>query len=93
MLHNGLPLGDLGVVQRSPVQLRFHTLSGGEESNGSRRCADSAPRAFGFAEHVMGIWGRELYSDAEACAHLAGDKSFNHRVRVEFYDRCERARL
>jgi hypothetical protein len=53
---------------------------------------DSAPKAFGFAEHVMGIWGRELYSDAEACAHLAGDSSFKHRGIVEFYDFCEGAR-
>jgi hypothetical protein len=41
----------------------------------------------------MGIWGRELYPDTEAGAHMAGDNSFKHRVRVEFYDRCERARL
>jgi hypothetical protein len=54
---------------------------------------DSEPRAFGLAEHVMGIWGRELYPDAEAGAHLMGDSSFEHNVRVEFYDRCERARL
>jgi hypothetical protein len=54
---------------------------------------DCTPQAFGFAEHVMGIWGRELYPDAEAGAHPAGDSNFKHRVRVEFYDRCERALL
>jgi hypothetical protein len=54
---------------------------------------DRAQRAFGFADHVMGIWGRELYSDAEACAHVVGNNNFKHRVQVEFYDRCERARL
>jgi hypothetical protein len=52
-----------------------------------------APWAFGFAEHVMGIWGGELYPDAEAGAHLASGSIFKHRVRVEFYDRCEHARL
>jgi hypothetical protein len=50
---------------------------------------DSASWAFGFAEHVMGMWGRELYPDAEAGAHLAGDSNFKHGVRVEFHDRCE----
>jgi hypothetical protein len=54
---------------------------------------DSAPWTFGFAEHVMGIWGRELYPDAEAGGHMAGNNSFKHIVRVEFYDRCERASL
>jgi hypothetical protein len=54
---------------------------------------DSTPRVFGFAEHVMDIRGRELNPDAEAGAHLAGDNKFKHIVRVEFYDRCERARL
>jgi hypothetical protein len=39
MLHSGLPLGGLGVVQRSPVRVGFHTLSGGKESDGSRRYA------------------------------------------------------
>jgi hypothetical protein len=39
----------------------------------------------------MGMWGRELYADAEASAHVAGDNNFKHIVRVEFYDRCERA--
>jgi hypothetical protein len=52
---------------------------------------DSVPWAFGFAEHVMGIGGRELYPDAEAGAHLAGDNSFKHIVGVKFNDRCERA--
>jgi hypothetical protein len=36
MLHNGMPLGGLGAVQRSPVRFEFHTLSGGKESDGSR---------------------------------------------------------
>jgi hypothetical protein len=36
MLHSGLPLGGLGAVQRSPVRFRFHTLSGGKESDGIR---------------------------------------------------------
>jgi hypothetical protein len=39
MLHSGLPLGGLGAVQRSPVRLGFHTLSGGKESDGIRQCA------------------------------------------------------
>jgi hypothetical protein len=39
MLHSGLPLGVLGAVQRNPVRFGFHTLSGGKESDGSRRCA------------------------------------------------------
>jgi hypothetical protein len=39
---------------------------------------DSAPWAFGFAEYVMGIWGKELHPNAEAGAHLAGDISFSH---------------
>jgi hypothetical protein len=42
---------------------------------------ESAPRAYGFAEHVMGIWGREMYPDAEVGAHLAGDNIFKHIVR------------
>jgi hypothetical protein len=54
---------------------------------------DSARRAFGFAEHVMGTGGRELDPDADMCAHEAGDINFKHKVRVEFYDSCERARL
>jgi hypothetical protein len=51
------------------------------------------PRTFGFAEHVVGVWRRELDPDAEMCANLAGDWSFKDRVRVKFYVRCERARL
>jgi hypothetical protein len=52
---------------------------------------DGSPWAFGFAEHVMGIGGKELYPDAKAGAYLAGDISFKHGVRVKSYDRCERA--
>jgi hypothetical protein len=52
---------------------------------------DSAPWSFGFAEHMMGVWERDKYPDAEAGAHMAGDIIFKQRVRVEFYDRCERA--
>ena len=58
-----------------------------------RIISDSAPRTFGFAEHVVGVRGRELDSDAEVCAHVAGKSNFKHRVQVKFYDRCERARL
>jgi hypothetical protein len=54
---------------------------------------DSAPWAFGFAKHEMGIGGRELYPNAEAGEHLAGDSNFKHRVQVESYDWCERAEL
>jgi hypothetical protein len=36
LLLSGLPLGGMGVVQRSPVRFGFHTLSGGKESDGSR---------------------------------------------------------
>ena len=36
LLHSGLPLGGLGAVQRSSVGFWFHTLSGGEEGDGSR---------------------------------------------------------
>jgi hypothetical protein len=36
LLHSGLPLGGLGVVQSSSVRFGFHTLSGGKESDGSR---------------------------------------------------------
>jgi hypothetical protein len=54
---------------------------------------DSAPWAFSFAEHMTGIWGKELYPDAEAGAHLVNGNNFKHKVRVEFYDRCNRARL
>jgi hypothetical protein len=41
----------------------------------------------------MGIGGRELHPNAEAGAHLPGDNGFKHKVRVEFYDWCERAGL
>jgi hypothetical protein len=54
---------------------------------------DSAPRTLGFAEHVLGAWGKELDPDAEMGAHLAVGCSFKDRVRVKCYDRCERARL
>jgi hypothetical protein len=37
--------------------------------------------------------GRELDPDAEMYAHLAGDCSYKDKVRVNFYDRCERARV
>jgi hypothetical protein len=42
---------------------------------------------------MVGVWGRELDPDAEVCAHLAGECSFKDRIRVKFYDWCERARL
>jgi hypothetical protein len=60
-----------------------------------RRCIvpDSAPRTFGFAEHVVGIRGRELDPDAEVCAHVASDGSFKHRVGVKFEDVYDRTRL
>jgi hypothetical protein len=54
---------------------------------------DIAPRTFGFAEHVVGVWGGEQDPEAEMCAHLAGDCSFKDRVRVKLYDWRERARL
>jgi hypothetical protein len=54
---------------------------------------DSAPRTFGFAEYVVGVWGRELDPDAEVCAHLASDNNFKQRVGVKLEDGCERARL
>jgi hypothetical protein len=35
LLHNGLPQGGgLGIIYRSPVRFWFHTLSGGQESDG-----------------------------------------------------------
>jgi hypothetical protein len=52
---------------------------------------DSAPGAFGFAEQVMSIGGRELHTYAQASTHLSGDNSINYIVRVELEDRCERA--
>jgi hypothetical protein len=52
---------------------------------------DGAPWSFGFAEHVMGMWGRKLNTDALASAHLADDSSLKDGVRVELEDRCERA--
>jgi hypothetical protein len=39
---------------------------------------DSAPRTFGFAEHVMGIGGRKLHPEAKASAHLAGDTNLKY---------------
>jgi hypothetical protein len=36
LLHSGLPLEGMGAVQSSPVRFRFHTLSGGKESDGMR---------------------------------------------------------
>jgi hypothetical protein len=51
------------------------------------------PRTFGFAEHVVDVWGRELHPDAEVCAHPASDSSFRHKVGVKLEDWCERARL
>jgi hypothetical protein len=36
LLHSGLPRGGLSVVQSSPVRFRFHTLSGGHESDDNR---------------------------------------------------------
>jgi hypothetical protein len=58
-----------------------------------RKCIvpDSAPGAFGFAEHVMGTGGRKLHIDAQASAHLAIDCSLKNIVKVKLQDRCERA--
>jgi hypothetical protein len=39
LLHSALPLGGMGAVQGSSVRFRFHTLPGGQEGDGSRRCA------------------------------------------------------
>jgi hypothetical protein len=39
MLHSGLPLRGMGDVHSNHVRLRFHTLSGGKESDGGRCCA------------------------------------------------------
>jgi hypothetical protein len=36
LLHSGLPLGGMGAVHSSPIRFWFHTLSGGQESDGSR---------------------------------------------------------
>jgi hypothetical protein len=36
LMHRGLPLGGMGVVHGSPILYGFHTLSGGEESDGSK---------------------------------------------------------
>jgi hypothetical protein len=58
-----------------------------------RIVTESAPWAFGLAEHVVGIGGRELHPNAEAGTHMAGDNNLEHRVRVEFNDWCERAKV
>mmetsp|Transcript_14020 Transcript_14020/g.24847 ORF Transcript_14020/g.24847 Transcript_14020/m.24847 type:complete len:207 (-) Transcript_14020:420-1040(-) len=81
-------------VYNSADSTRPHGVGNGHVVE-HRRCIvpDGAPGTFGLAEHVVGVWGRELYPDAEVCAHLASDSSFKHRVRVKFEDRCERARL
>ena len=50
-----------------------------------------APWAFGFAEHVMGIEARELYTDAHASTHLACRSSLKDKVRVKLKDRGEGA--
>jgi hypothetical protein len=54
VLHSGLPMGGLGAVQSSPVRFRFHTLSGGEESDGSKCCAG---RGVGWASDKSGHVG------------------------------------
>ena len=39
-----MPLGGLGAVQGSSVRFRFHTLPGGYEGDGRRRCAGRCKR-------------------------------------------------
>jgi hypothetical protein len=39
----------------------------------------------------MGIRGKQLHTDAQASAHLAGDISFRNIVRVKLKDRWESA--
>ena len=56
-----------------------------------RSVPDSAPRTFGFAEHVVGVRGREMDPDAKACAHPTSDNSFKHRVGVKLEYWCEPA--
>jgi hypothetical protein len=36
LLHIGLPLGGMSADQNCPVRFGFHTLSGGQESDGGR---------------------------------------------------------
>jgi hypothetical protein len=49
------------------------------------RCvvADCALGAFGFAEHVVGIGGREFDTDAHASTHLPVRSSLKDKVRVK----------
>jgi hypothetical protein len=47
---------------------------------------DGALGAFGFAEHVVVIGGRELYTDAHSSAHLTGRGSLKERARFKIKD-------
>jgi hypothetical protein len=55
MLHSGLQLGGLGAIHSSPVRFRFHTLSGGKESDGTNMCC--ADWGVGWASDHVGHVG------------------------------------
>jgi hypothetical protein len=79
-------------VHNGADSARPHGIGDGHDVEHSRRIVpDSAPWAFSFAEHVMGMGSKELHPNAEVGAHMAGDNNFKHKVRVEFCDLCERA--
>jgi hypothetical protein len=81
-------------VHNSVDNARPHGIGNGHAVQHRRRIVpDSAPRTFGFAEHVVSVWGRELYPNAEVCAHMASGNNFKHIVGVKLEDWCERARL
>jgi hypothetical protein len=156
MLRSGLLAWYLGARESSPVDFLFHTVAGGKESDGGRRCArwdvvwtsnqvghegffedvffyftlvrmtirrdkyrrvfghvshefpvaevvrpelrrcivpDCTSGSFGLAEHVVGIGGRESYTDAHASTHLPGGGSLKNKVQVKLDDGGENARL
>jgi hypothetical protein len=79
-------------VQNCDDNARPHGIWDGHTVD-HRRCIipDFAPRAFGLAEHVMGIGGRKLHTDVHASTHLAGYNNLKTKVRVKLKCRGEGA--
>jgi hypothetical protein len=85
-------VGTVAHVHNFADNARPHAIWDGHAMEHRKRVVhDYAPGAFGFADHVMGIGGRELHTDAHASTHMAGRTSLKNRFRVKLKDRGEGA--
>jgi hypothetical protein len=83
----------VGKVHNCVDIARPHEVGDGHDvEHCGRVVSDCEAGAFCFAERLVGIRGRELYTNAHASTHLAGHSRLKYRVGVGSNDMGEGAR-